>query len=105
MNDNVFRILAIVIFVIGVSISVYHRRKADQVSGEKISIKEEGLPIMLALRLGGIIFWLSVFAYMINPAWLNWSRIDLPDWARWAGCGDGRSRRFIVLLGLHLPWE
>lgn len=89
MNDNIFRILAIVIFAIAASISIYHRRKADQVGDEKISLKDEGLPILLALRLGGIIFWLSVFAYMIHPAWLNWSRIDLPDWMRWLGVAMG----------------
>lgn len=89
MNDNIFRILAIVIFAIAASISIYHRRKADQVGGEKISLKDEGLPILLALRLGGIIFWLSVFAYMIHPAWLDWSRIDLPDWMRWLGVAMG----------------
>jgi protein-S-isoprenylcysteine O-methyltransferase Ste14 len=26
---------------------------------------------------------------MINPAWMNWSKIDLPEWARWVGVGLG----------------
>lgn len=26
---------------------------------------------------------------MINPTWMNWSRIVLPDWLRWTGLGIG----------------
>ena len=96
MNDTIFQILAIVIFAAAASISIYHRRKADREGGEKITLKEEGLPIMLALRLGGIIFWLSVFAYMIQPAWLDWSRIDLPEWMRWLGVAMGVAGDFLA---------
>lgn len=96
MNDNIFRILAIIIFVIAASISIYHRKKADQAGGEKISLKDEGLPILLALRLGGLVFWVSVFAYLIHPAWLDWSRVDLPDWLRWMGVGMGIAGDFLA---------
>jgi len=89
MNDNVFRLLAAVIFVIGVAISAYHRRKADREGGDKISLKEEGLPITIALRVFGLMVWLGVFAFLINPAWIAWSRLDLPEWARWVGVGMG----------------
>ncbi len=89
MNDTLFRILAVVIFLTTSSISIYYRRKADRVSGEKISLKEEGFPLTVTLRLLGLMFWLSVFAYMINPAWMAWSRVPLPEWARWTGVGMG----------------
>ena len=89
MNDNLFRILAIIIFVMGAGISIYYRRKADRESGERVSLKDEGLPITLALRLSGLLLWLSVFAYLLNPAWMNWSRLDLPDWMRWVGVSLG----------------
>ena len=89
MNDTLFRILAIVIFITTSSISIYYRRKADRVSGEKISLKEEGFPLTVTLRLLGLVFWLSVLAYMINPSWMAWSRVALPEWARWTGVGFG----------------
>jgi protein-S-isoprenylcysteine O-methyltransferase Ste14 len=89
MNDNLFRILAIIIFVICAGISIYYRRKADRESGERVSLKDEGLPITIALRLSGLALWLGVFAYLLNPAWMNWSRLDLPEWARWVGVGMG----------------
>jgi protein-S-isoprenylcysteine O-methyltransferase Ste14 len=85
MNDNIFRILAILIFLVGAGISSYFRKKADRETGEKVSLKEEGWPITIALRVIGITLWLCVFAWMINPQWMSWSRGDLPDWARWLG--------------------
>jgi protein-S-isoprenylcysteine O-methyltransferase Ste14 len=41
--------------------------------------------MFLALRLGGFLLWLSMLAYLINPAWLNWSKAGLPEWLRWSG--------------------
>jgi protein-S-isoprenylcysteine O-methyltransferase Ste14 len=85
MNDNVFRILAVAIFVIGAGISIYYRRKADRETGEKVSLRDEGLAITLALRLVGLALWLSVMAWMINPRWMAWSQVELPLWTRWFG--------------------
>ena len=38
--------------------------------------------ILVALRLCGITGLLSVFSYLINPAWLAWAAIPLPNWLR-----------------------
>lgn len=88
MNDTLFRILAVLIFVVGAGISIYHRRRADRTGG-KVSLKEEGLWITLALRLTGLALWGAVFAYLINPDWMAWSRVDLPEWLRWLGVAMG----------------
>ena len=84
MSDNIFRILAVIIFVSGAAISGYYRRKADR-EGGKVSLKDEGLIIAINLRLFGLSLWAGVFAWLINPAWMNWSRFDLPEWVRWLG--------------------
>jgi protein-S-isoprenylcysteine O-methyltransferase Ste14 len=90
MNENVYRWMALVIFMAGTSISIYFRHRADREAGdEKISLKSEGLPLMLALRIGGIALWLGVFAYFINPAWMAWSQVDLPVWLRLSGAALG----------------
>jgi protein-S-isoprenylcysteine O-methyltransferase Ste14 len=89
MNDTIFRILAAVILVTAAAISIYHRHRANRESGEKISIADEGLPIMISLRVFGFALWASVFAYLINPDWMAWSSLDLPEWARWIGVGMG----------------
>jgi protein-S-isoprenylcysteine O-methyltransferase Ste14 len=85
MNENIFRILAAVVLVTGMSISSYYRRKADRESGEKISRKVDGPLMSSVIRLGGLILWLSPFVYLINPAWMAWSKIGLPEWIRWLG--------------------
>jgi protein-S-isoprenylcysteine O-methyltransferase Ste14 len=90
MNENIFRILAAVILLTGMGISSYFRRKADRDTGEKISRRVDGTPMMTVIRLGGLILWLSPFVYLVNPAWMAWSKIGLPDWVRWLG----------VLLGI-----
>jgi protein-S-isoprenylcysteine O-methyltransferase Ste14 len=89
MNDTIFRIFAALIMLVMVGISGYHRTRANRIGGEKISIKEEGLAITIPLRLLGLALWMSVFAWLINPAWVAWARIDLPEWARWLGVAMG----------------
>jgi protein-S-isoprenylcysteine O-methyltransferase Ste14 len=89
MNENIFRILAAVILLTGMSISSYFRIKADKETGEKISRKVDGKPMMFVLVIGGLILWLSPFVYLINPAWMAWSKIGLPEWTRWLGVGLG----------------
>ncbi len=88
MDDNIFRVLAVIIFLLGAGISGYHRRKADREAG-KVSLKEEGLAMTVTLRIFGLIIWASVFAWMLNPAWMAWSRIDLPEGMRWLGVALG----------------
>jgi protein-S-isoprenylcysteine O-methyltransferase Ste14 len=89
MNENIFRILAAVILFSAMGISGYFRTKADRESGEKLSRKVDGTPMMTVIRIGGLILWLSPFVYLINPAWMAWSKIGLPESARWLGVGIG----------------
>lgn len=89
MNENIFRIIAAVILFSAMGISGYFRRKADRESGEKLSRKMDGTALMTIIRIGGLILWLSPFVYLINPAWMAWSKIGLPESARWLGVGIG----------------
>lgn len=85
MNDLTFRLLAIAIFVIGAGISSYYRIKAERASDENISVRDEGTLLSLTLRVFGLLLWVAILAYLINPTWMAWSRVDLPDGLRWAG--------------------
>ncbi len=89
MNENIFRILAALILFTGMGISSFFRSKADRESGEKISRNVDGTPMMTAIRIGGVILWVSPFVYLINPQWMAWSKLGLPEWARWLGVGIG----------------
>ena len=97
MNENIFRILAALILFTGMGISSYFRRKADRESGEKISRKVDGTPMMTLIRIGGLILWLSPLVYLINPAWMAWSKIGLPDSIRWLGVAIG----ILCVFGIY----
>lgn len=96
MNENIFRILAALILFTGMGISFYFRIKADRESGEKLSRKADGTIMMTIIRIGGLILWLSPFVYLVNPTWLAWSRVGLPDWVRWLGVGIGVVNTFGI---------
>lgn len=89
MNENIFRILAAVILLTGMGISSYFRIKADKDTGEKISRNVDGSVMMNFIKIGGLILWLSPFVYLINPNWMAWSKIGLPEWMRWLGVAVG----------------
>ena len=89
MNENIFRILAALILFTGMGISTYFRLKADKEMGEKVSRKVDGSAMMNIIRFGGLILWLSPLVYLINPNWMNWSKIGLPESIRWLGVGIG----------------
>jgi protein-S-isoprenylcysteine O-methyltransferase Ste14 len=97
MNENIFRILAALIFFTGIGISSYFRSKADKDSGEKISRKVDGTAFMNLVKIGGLILWLSPLLYLINPAWMAWSRLGLPEWVRWLGVGFG----ILCTMGIY----
>lgn len=97
MNENIFRILAALILFTGIGISGYFRRKADRETGEKISRNVDGTPFMMLIRIFGLVLWFSPLIYLINPAWMAWSKIGLPDWVRWLGVVIG----FLCTLGIY----
>ena len=88
-TENVFRILATLILFTGAGISITFRRKADRESGEKLSRQADGTPMMMAIRIFGLVLWFSPLIYLINPAWMTWSKLGLPEIARWLGVGLG----------------
>lgn len=89
MSETIFRIVAAVILLTGMGISFYFRIKADKATGEKISRSVDGSVMMNVIRIGGLILWLSPFVYLINPAWMAWSKAGLPEGVRWLGVGIG----------------
>lgn len=98
MNETFFRLFAAIILFTGIGISSYFRRKADRETGEKITRRVDGSVFMTIIRIGGLILWLSPIVYLVNPGWMAWSKIGLPDWVRWLGVGIG------VLCTLGIYW-
>ncbi len=87
-NELTFRIITIVLFILVAATGIYHRVRAAR-SGEKISRREEGIPIMILLRLFGFSAWIGLLIYMVNPRWMAWSTLSIPSWLPWVGAGLG----------------
>lgn len=88
MSDElIFRGLTLAILVTILSISARFRRRADREGGALRG--ENGLRLVLILRLLSLVVLLPLLGYLINPAWVSWARIELPSWLRWLGAAGG----------------
>jgi protein-S-isoprenylcysteine O-methyltransferase Ste14 len=83
-HDHIFRVVLIVVSVLVLPIGIYHRLQS-QATGESLDRRQEGLFILATLRPLGVVFWLGLVAWMIDPGWMAWSSTSLPIWLRWAG--------------------
>ena len=86
--DQTFRLLLVVGFAVIFPIAVYHRLKS-QASGETLDRRQEGLFVLATLRPIALIRTIGLFAWLINPEWMVWSRVGLPISLRWLGVGIG----------------
>src|SRR5262249_43435760 len=83
-GDQSFRFILIAGFLLIIPVGLYHRVKS-QATGEKLDRRQEGIFILVSLRLLGLAGWISLLIYMIDPAWMAWSSVLLPAWLRWVG--------------------
>jgi len=95
--ETPFRIALVVVIVLTMGVTVYHRVQAGK-SGEKISRREEGYFFALALRLAGVLLWIATLGYLFFPAQLAWASMPLPIWLRWTGVVAG------VFCSLLMYW-
>jgi len=82
--DATFRPFVIAGFFLVILIALPFRIKS-QATGERLDRTQEGVIMMIILRLGGLALWAGVIAFMINPTLMAWSAIPLPAAARWTG--------------------
>src|SRR5712672_3364983 len=95
-DDQTFRLILLAGFVILVPTGIWHRLRSR--TGEKLDRRQEGLVILVALRLLGLAGMIGLIAYLINPAWMAWASVPLPAWWRWLGVGLG------LIAGVLFIW-
>ena len=95
-DDAVYRWVLLVGLAILIPIGAFHRIRAH--TGEKLDRRQEGAFILVTLRPLGLLMMAGLVAYVINPASMAWSSVDLPPWMRWTGAGLG------AVAGLFLFW-
>jgi len=105
-QETTFRAVLGVGFLAVLAITLYHRLKS-WASKEQLDRRQEGLFILATLRPVGLLLWLGVIGYLVNPAWMAWSSVPLPTWLRWTGgavcaIGVGLLARTLRGLGTNL---
>ena len=84
--DAVFRLLQALILIGFVANRAYYNRKLPAPEHDRLEKQEQGglgwLAELLALPA-----LLGTAAHVANPAWMEWSALDWPSWARWGGLG------------------
>jgi len=80
-SEVVFRLITLLLLVGAFGPSIYFRRKAEREGGAMKT--REGQGLVVVLRLLGSLFVLPLFGYLINPDWVTWARLSLPDGVRW----------------------
>jgi hypothetical protein len=94
-SELVFRLATLFVLVAAASLSVSFRHRAEREGG--VMRSGEGQRLVVILRLLGLIVLAPLFAYLINPGWVAWARLDLPQWLRWLASG-GRTGPAADLL-------
>lgn len=85
-SENPFRIALAV--VLTTTVTVFYRLQAAS-SGEKISRQKEGYLFTIVLRRAGLFLWISTFAYLFYPPFVQWATVPLPAWVCWVGVVTG----------------
>ena len=92
-TENIFRVI-LPVLIIGFAVHRgYYVRKHGR-EENTLKKREEGLTSKIAGLLGMLGF-VGIIVYMINPRWLSWAALALPVWLRWTGVG-------IALVGFGL---
>jgi len=95
-DDDMFRWILILAIVLMLPVAFYHRFRAA--TGEKLDRRQEGIALLVSIRVLGLVGMLGLLAFLIEPEWMAWASVLLPVWLRWMGVGIG------VLAGTLLIW-
>jgi protein-S-isoprenylcysteine O-methyltransferase Ste14 len=98
--DATFRPLVVAGFCIIMAIGIPFRIRS-QATGEALDRTQEGVPMMIALRLAALALWASAIAFMISPASMAWASLSFPAWVRWTGAGIGAMTPLLLLWTLR----
>jgi len=85
-QEGAFRAVLGAGFLAVILLTLYYRLRS-WASKEKLDRRQEGPFILATLRPIGLLLWLGIIGYLVNPAWMSWSSVTLPARLRWVGVG------------------
>jgi len=99
-TDSQFRVIQTVAVVLFVLHRAYYNRKYPSPEEETLE-KQPQSAAGKAANFLALPAFIGLVLYLLNPAWMAWASMRLPDWSRWAGVLAAASG-FAVLQGAHL---
>ena len=98
-NDPLFRWILLGGFLLLLPVGVYHRVRSH--TGEPLDRRQEGMFMLVTLRLGGLVGFAGLIGYLIDPASMRWAAVPLPTPWRWIGVGVGVLAVFLLIWTLR----
>jgi protein-S-isoprenylcysteine O-methyltransferase Ste14 len=92
-TEAIFRIILPLLIITFVLHRGYYVRKHGE-EANSLKKREEGLASKIAGALG-LVGFIAVIAYALQPVWLSWASLPFPLWLRWSGV-------LVALLGFVL---
>jgi protein-S-isoprenylcysteine O-methyltransferase Ste14 len=83
MHEGV-RVALIALSLTFVAMGGYYRIRSQR-SGERLDRSKEGWPILIGIRLLGLLTVGSTMAWLWRPALFEWASLPMPTVARWVG--------------------
>jgi len=94
MNETVSRAILPVLIIAFALHRGYYIKRHSRPDKETLRQREEGITSKVAGLLGMLGF-VSMIIFVINPGWLDWATLPFPGWVRWTGLA-------IALVGFAL---
>jgi protein-S-isoprenylcysteine O-methyltransferase Ste14 len=83
MDEDIYRLMLLGIMAVVIPTALYFRIRSF--TGEPLGRRDEGVRLMVTLRLCGLGMMLSTLTYLVSPARMGWSQVGLPGWLRSLG--------------------
>lgn len=85
-GENVFRLVAFVLLLVGFGISGFFRRRANRVGGERDFDVSDEKPWVRRVRVwSAVLGYGTMLAYLLYPPLVGWAQLQLPETLRWLG--------------------
>jgi protein-S-isoprenylcysteine O-methyltransferase Ste14 len=100
-NEILFRVALLVMAIGYIAPRFYYRsqaRRADPQSQTILKGATESRVRLALMGISGLGTHLLNIVWLVNPVWMSWSRLPLPDWPRWLGIAAGLATVWLGYL-------